>query len=162
LVGDSLALGVDGGDRVGLPQQGGGPGGRQLTGSAAGLQVGQQHVQAAQDAGAFGHQVIAAVAEQAEDHRLVLEGDRAQPPVMDSGGGDRGGVGQVGLAGVASPQQPGPGGQLGGHVQDLLAGGDQQLRDAAAQAGSALHRPAPLRPGGCPFQQLGRGLAAGR
>jgi hypothetical protein len=103
LVGDPLALGVDGGDRVGLAQQGGGPGGRELTGGTAGLQVGQQHVQAAQGAGAFGHQVIAAVAEQAEDHRLVLQGDRAQPPVVDGGGRDRGGVGQVGLAGVASP-----------------------------------------------------------
>ena len=92
LVGDPLALDINGGDGADLAQQGGGPGGRQLPGGAAGLQVGQQHVQAAQGAGAFGDQVVAAVAEQAEDHRLVLEGDRAQPPVMDSGGGDRGGV----------------------------------------------------------------------
>jgi len=93
---------------------------------------------------------------------LVLEGDRPPPPVVEgSGGGDRAGVGQVALAGAAGGQQPGAGGQLGRHVQDRLAGGDQQLGDPAAQAAGALHRPAPLRPGGRPGQPLGAGLAGG-
>jgi hypothetical protein len=92
---------------------------------------------------------------------VVLEEDRAQPPVMDRGGRDRGGVGQVGLAGAAGPQQPSAGGQLGRHVQDRLASGDQQLRDAAAQAGGALDCPAPFGPGGRPGQQLLGGLAGG-
>ena len=145
-----------------LAQQSSGPGGGELPVGAAGLQVGQQHVQAAQGPGAFGDQVVAAVAQQPEDHRLVLQGDRAQPPVVDSGRGDRAGVGQVALAGAAGAQQPGPGRQLGRHVQDLLAGGDQQLGDAAAQAAGALHRPPSLRPGGRPGQQLPAGLAGGR
>jgi hypothetical protein len=162
LVGDPLALGVDGRDRVGLAEQGSGSGGRELPGGAAGLQVSQQHMQAAQGAGALGDQVVAAVAEQPEDHRLVLPGDRAQPPVVDGGRSDRAGIGQVALAGAAGPQQSGPGGQLGRHIHDRLPGSDQQLGDPAAQATGALDRPAPLRPLLGPGQQLDRGLVGGR
>jgi hypothetical protein len=143
-------------------QEGSGPGGRQLPGGPAGLEVGQQHMQPAQGPGALGDQVVAAVRQQPEDHGLVLEGDQAQLPVVDGGGGDRAGVGQVALAGAAGGQQPSSGGQGGRHVQDRLAGGDQELGDAAAQAVGPLHRPAPLRPSSRPGQQLGAGLAGGR
>jgi hypothetical protein len=68
VAGDALALGIDLADRADLAQQGSGPGGRQLAGSAARVQVGQQHVQAAQGAGALGDQVVAAVAAQPQDH----------------------------------------------------------------------------------------------
>ena len=94
-------------------------------------------MQAAQDAGAFGDQVVTAIRQQPQDHRLVLESDRAQPPMVDRRGGDRAGISQVGLAGAAGGQQPGPSGQLGRHIQDRFAGGDQQLGDPAAQAACA-------------------------
>jgi hypothetical protein len=76
LVSDALALDIDGGDGTDLAQQGGGSGGRELAGCPAGLQVGQQHMQPAQGPGALGDQVVAAVRQQPEDHRVVLEGDR--------------------------------------------------------------------------------------
>jgi hypothetical protein len=122
--GDPLALGVDGGDRVGLPQQRGGPAGREFAGRPAGLQVRKQYVQAAQDPSALGDQVVAAVAQQPQDHGLVLHGDRPQPSVMDRRRGDRAGISQVALAGAAGPQQPRPGGQLGRHVHHRLTGSD--------------------------------------
>jgi hypothetical protein len=96
LVSDALALDIDGGDGTDLAQQGGGSGGRELAGCPAGLQVGQQHMQPAQGPGALGDQVVAAVRQQPEDHRVVLEGDRAQLPVVEGGRRDRAGVGQVG------------------------------------------------------------------
>src|SRR5512132_244739 len=119
-------------------------------------------MQPAQSAGAFGDQVVAAVAEQPENDRLVLERDWAQPPVVEGSRGDRAGISQVGLAGAAGGQQPGPGRQLGRHVHDLLAGGDQQLGNPAAQAAGALHRPPSLGPLLGPGQQLGRDLAGDR
>jgi len=48
---------------VDLAQERSGPGGGQLAVGAAGLQVGQQHVQPAQGRGGFGDQVVAAVAQ---------------------------------------------------------------------------------------------------
>ncbi|MDP9209580.1 MAG: hypothetical protein M3O65_14040 [Actinomycetota bacterium] len=119
-------------------------------------------MQPAQGAGAFGDQVITAIRQQPQDHRLVLGDDRAQLPVVEGGGGDRAGISQVGLAGAAGGKQPGPGGQLGWYVNHRLAGGDQKLGDAAAQATGSLDRPAPLRPGRRPGQQLLARLGAGR
>src|SRR5215213_1385500 len=115
---------------MGPAQQGGGPSSSELAGGAAGVQLSQQHVQPAQDSGAFGDQVVTAIRQQPQDHGVVLEGDRAQLPVVEGGRGDRAGVGQVGLAGAAGPQQPSSGGQLGRHVNHRLVGGDQQLGDA--------------------------------
>jgi hypothetical protein len=119
-------------------------------------------VQTAQDAGAFGDQVIAPVRQQPQDRGLVLEGDRSQPPMVDRGGRHRAGVGQVGLAGAAGPQQASPGRQLGWYIHDRLAGDDQQLGDGPAQAAGALDRPASFRPDRRPGQQLLGGLGRGR
>ena len=60
----------------------------------------------------------------------------------------------VALAGVLGVQQPHPGGQLGLHIQHPLPGGNQLLGQQAAQPGSALYRPNPVRPGGRPRDQL--------
>jgi hypothetical protein len=57
LASNAFALDVGGGDGVDLAQQGGGPGGPELQGGPAGCQISKQHVQAAQDAGAFGDQL---------------------------------------------------------------------------------------------------------
>jgi hypothetical protein len=62
---------------VGPAQQGGGSSSGEFPLSAAGVQVSQQDMQPAQGPGAFGDQVVTAVAEQPQDHRLVLKGDRA-------------------------------------------------------------------------------------
>ena len=130
-------------------------------GPPAGLQVGQQHLQPAQDPGALGDQVVATVAEQAEDHCLVLEGDRAQLPVVDGGRGDRAGVGQVGLAAAAAGQQPGRAASLAG---------TSRTGSPAAASSWAMGRPRPLAPPPpstaqarlCPGQQLPARLGAGR
>jgi len=111
------------------------------------VQVAQQHVQAAQGAGALGDQVVASLGEQPQHHGGVLGGDLAQLPVVDRDGSCRGGIGRVGLAGTAGAEQPGAGGQLGGHVQHGLAGGDQLLGDAVTQPRGALHGPPARGPG---------------
>jgi hypothetical protein len=50
---------------------------------------------------------------------------------------------------------PHPGGQLGRHIQDLFAVAGQPLGQGPADAVSALHRPAALRPAtGPPAQDL--------
>ncbi len=60
---------------------------------------------------------------------------------------------------MSGVEQPGPRGQLGGHVYDGLIGGGQALRDAAAQAGGAFDRPLPARPLLGPGPQPGDGVA---
>ncbi|HET7517002.1 MAG TPA: hypothetical protein VFN05_04755, partial [Actinomycetes bacterium] len=75
-----------------------------LPGGPAGVQVRKQHMQPTQDPGAFSDQVVTAVTEQPQDHRVVLKNARAQLPVVEGGRGDRASVGQVGLAGAAGPQ----------------------------------------------------------
>jgi hypothetical protein len=54
---------------------------------------------------------------------------------------------------VSGRQHPHPGGQLGRHVQDVLAVSDQPLGQWPAHPAGALHRPAPLRPGLGPSAQ---------
>ena len=77
---------------------------------------------------------------------MVLDADLAKPPGAKGGHGDRDGVVGVALAAVAGRQQPHPGGQLGGHVNDRFTLADQLLSQPAAKAAGALHRPAPLGP----------------
>jgi hypothetical protein len=47
---------------------------------------------------------------------------------------------------MADREHPDPGGQLGWHVQDLLAVTDQPLRQCPPDAVGAIHRPTPVRP----------------
>jgi hypothetical protein len=137
LASDALALDINGGDGTDLALQRGGSGGRELTGCPAGLQVGQQHVQPAQSASALGDQVVAAARQQPEDHRLVLEGDRAQPPVVDGGRGDRAGVGQVGLAALLVPSS---------RARAASLAGTSTTGSPAATSSWAIPRPRPLAP----------------
>jgi hypothetical protein len=51
------------------------------------------------------------------------------------------GVDRVGLAALAGGEDPGPGGQFRGYVQDGLAVGDQALGDVPADAGAAFDGP---------------------
>jgi hypothetical protein len=96
--------------------------------------------------GALTHQVVAAVRQQPQDDRVVLEADLAKARGPNGGHGDRDGVVGVALAAVAGRQQPHPGGQLGGHVNDRFTLADQLLGEPAAKAAGAFHRPAPLGP----------------
>src|SRR5512133_975457 len=78
LAGDPLALTVDTGDRAQPAEQRRGPLGGQVPLGAARVQVAEQDVEPAQGAGALGDQVVAAVAEQPQRRRVVLDGDLAQ------------------------------------------------------------------------------------
>src|SRR5215469_18405982 len=53
---------------------------------------------------------------------------------------------RIGLAAPASSERPGPGRQLGWHINNLLAVGEQPVRDVPADALASLDRPYPLRP----------------
>jgi hypothetical protein len=50
------------------------------------------------------------------------------------------------VAAVADRQLPHPSGELGRHVDDLFAVGDELLGEDSADPGGAFDRPAPLRP----------------
>jgi Zn-dependent M28 family amino/carboxypeptidase len=71
--------------------------------------------------------------------------------------GDVEGVLRVGLAVTAGGQQPGPGREGGGHVDDVLAGGGQLLGERAAQAAGALDREAAVGSLLAPARQLAEG-----
>jgi hypothetical protein len=96
--------------------------------------------------GPRGHQVLAALGQQVQDHRLVLDADLARGRDTAGGDRDRDRVVGVALAAVADRQHPHPGGQLGRHIQDLLAVTDQPLGQRPTDAVGALHRPTALWP----------------
>jgi hypothetical protein len=77
--------------------------------------------------------------------------------MVEGGLGDAGRIGGVGLAATAGVQQPGPGGQGGRHIQDLLAGDGQLLGDGPSQPVGTLHREPPHRPPSSPRQELAEG-----
>ena len=146
LAGQLLALGVDGGHRMHPAQQRGGLLGGQVALGPAGDEVAQQRVQPIRGAGAFAGQVVAALGQQPQHQAVVLRAHRVQPPVVLGDHRDRGSVDGVGLAGMSGVEQPGPRGQLGGHIHDGFVGGGQALRDAATEPGGAFDRPLPVRP----------------
>jgi hypothetical protein len=142
-----LAAGL--GRRAGWPQpaqQDRGCVGGQLAVGACGHELGQQPVQPVQDLGAGGDQVIAPVRQQPQHHGVVLDVDLAQALAAKGGQGDRDRVTGIVFAAVASGQLPHPSGELGRHVDDLVAVGDQLLGEDPADPGGALDGPAPLRP----------------
>jgi hypothetical protein len=81
--------------------------------------------------------------------RLQLDAIGQHPQVLgaDRDHRDRVRVVCVGLAVVPAIEQPGAGGELGGHVDHRLTVGQQPLRQRPAGAVTALDRPNPLRPG---------------
>ena len=137
-------------ERADLAQQRGGLVGGEVERGAAGMQVAQQDVQAVEDPDAFAGQVVAALGEQTQLGGVVLGHDGAQPFVAHGDVGDAGRVGGVGLAGAAGVQQSGAGGEGGRHVDDVFAGGGEQLGDAAPEAGGAFDGESALRPPGRP------------
>jgi hypothetical protein len=93
-----------------------------------------------------GHQVLASLGQQVQHHRLVLHADLPQGQDAAGGDRDRDRISGVAPAAVADRQHPHPGGQLGWHVQDLLAVANQPLGQRPSEAVSTLHRPTPVRP----------------
>jgi len=81
-------------------------------------------VQPVDGLGARGDQVLAALGQQVQHHRLVLDADLSQSSDALGGDRDRDRVVRVALAAVADRQHSDPGGQLGRHVHHLLAVGD--------------------------------------
>ena len=139
-----------GGDRG---QQCGGALGGEVAPGAAGDQVHQQPVQPVDGLGGGGHQVLAALGQQVQHHRLVLHANLPQPDSVAGGDCHRDGVVGVALAAVADRQHPHPGGQLGRHVQNLFAVADQPLGQRPADPMRALHRPASILPLSSPLAQ---------
>jgi hypothetical protein len=72
--------------------------------------------------------------------------------------GDRDGIGDIGLAGVAGSQEAGSCGQLGRDIEDGLPGGDERLGDAAAEPVGALDSPLAIGPLRCPGEQRSRSV----
>jgi hypothetical protein len=93
-----------------------------------GDEVHQQPVEPVDGLGAGGDQVLAALGQQVQHGRLVLHFDLPQPSSIAGGDRDRDRITRVALATVPDRQDPHPGGQLGRHVQDLLAIAHQPLR----------------------------------
>ncbi len=87
------------------------------------------------------------------DPVFVFTGHGVQRGVAE--GDDGGGTGVVGVALVdpAGVHQPDPGRQLGGHVDDVLAGADELLGQQRPHAGGTLDRPSAGLERGGPRQQ---------
>jgi len=104
--------------------------------------------------GALPSQVVATFGHQPQDGGLVLGRHDPQHRIVQGDLGDTGRIRGVGLAATAGVQQPGPGGQGGRHVQDLLADGGQLLSDGSSQPVGALDREPPHRPPSSPRHKL--------
>jgi hypothetical protein len=65
------------------------------------VQVAEQDVQPVDASRVLGNQVIATLGEQTQNRGVVLELDPVEPSVVLGYSGDRHGVGDIGLAGVA-------------------------------------------------------------
>ncbi len=82
-------------------------------------------------------------------------------PVLGSSDVDGVRVGGVGLAALTGGEHPRPRGQLGRHIDDGLAVGDQALREVTTHALTPFDRPTPLRPFSSRGQQLSVAVPVG-
>lgn len=98
-----------------------------------------------------------AFALQANHRGEVLGLDLTQARVVLGDQSYRLGVDNVGLAALSRRKQSGPGGQRGGDVENVLATGQQALRNAHTQAGCSLDSPSPIRPRLSEDEQLAQG-----
>jgi hypothetical protein len=121
------------------------------------MSTGQQPVQLADHPGAILTQRTAAVGQDPQHRQLLVISHRAQPGHPGRGQRHRMRVGGVGLAALPGGEHPGARRQLGRHVHDVLAVGDQPQGDVRADALASLDRPGPLRP--VPHRGHHRGVA---
>jgi hypothetical protein len=106
-----------------------------------GDQLEQQVVDTAHRFGTGPAQLVAAVHQQPQRYGGVIGGHRAQSGAAQLGDGHAVGVDRVGLAALAGVEHPHPRRQLGRHIQDSFAVGDQALGDVAADPGATLDGP---------------------
>jgi hypothetical protein len=102
-------------------------------------------VDPADDLGAGPARLIAAIHQQPQGDRRVVDLDLTQAGAAQPRHGHAVRVDRVGLACLPGVEHPHPRRQLGRHVHDGFAVGDQALGDVAADPGAALHRPHPVR-----------------
>ena len=112
----------------------------------AGDQIQEQPVQPVEGLGPGAGQLITAVAQHPQHGQLRIGADFAQSLVPQRDHDDRVRVRGVGLAALPGIEHPGPGSQLGRHIQHPFPAGQQPLREGAADAVRTLHRPDPLGP----------------
>ena len=90
---------------------------------------------------------FAAVGEHPQRLELPVELQHPQGLGADRDGRDRVGIVGVGLAVVAGVEEPDPGRELRGDVDDLFAVFEESLRERSAGTVAALDRPDPVGPG---------------
>jgi len=160
LGGELVAGGLDGAGGNGPLEDAGRQGRADALADAAGDQVAQHGARAADDLVAGPAQVPVPLRPYLQDRRVVIGPDLRGGMRAQRRDPHRQGVVGVVLARRARRRQPYPRAELGLHVQDALAGGDQLLGQQVPHAAGALDRPGPLRPGRRPRQQaLGLGRA---
>jgi hypothetical protein len=103
-------------------------------------------VQLADHAGVIFTQGAPPVGQDPQHRQLGVAGHGAQPAHAGGGQRDRVRVGGVGLAALPGGKYPYPGRQLGRHVDDSFAIGEQPVRHVPADTLASLNCPDPLRP----------------
>ena len=152
--GHVLALGLDAVAGTDLSEQGGGGLGVELGWRSAGDQVAQMSVRPVDRLAPFAGQLVAAVRQQPQHATVIIRGDAGQIGALSGDERDRAGVDAVGLGAVSRLEGPHPRREGRGHVDDMLAGGDELLGQQLAQAAGAFYAPAALGPLRRPNQQL--------
>jgi hypothetical protein len=99
---------------------------------AAGNEFEQQVVRSGDEFGAVAAELLTTVDQQPQRDRGVIGAHTSQVRGAQGDQGDAAGVDRVGLAALAGGEDPGSGGELGGHVYDGFAVGDKALRDVPA------------------------------
>ena len=144
--GHLLAFGFDAVSGAHFGEQSCGGLGAELGWSAAGDQVAQVSVQPVDHAAPLPGQLVAPIRQQPQHAVVIVRADSREIGSLGGDDRDRAGVDVVGLAAVARVEGPHPRRQGRGHVDDVLADGDELLGQQLAQAASALDRPAALWP----------------
>ncbi|MCD2198232.1 hypothetical protein LQ327_33195 [Actinomycetospora endophytica] len=128
--------------------------GVELTGCAAGDQLGEQGVEPVDRLGAGPHDVVAVLDQGAQRGDRFVDGDTAQTYRGQRGDTDRDRVVAVALAAMPGGEHPHPRGQLRGYIHRVDAVRGQPGGQRRAQPGGALDRPHHLRPAGREATQL--------
>ena len=109
-------------------------------------ELGEQPLQPVHGRDPLIRQLVAVVDKHPQRLELAVGGKDAQVLGADRGDRDRVRVVGVGLAAVAGVEEPCPGCELGGDIDDAFTGFQQALRQWAAHAEAAFDCPRPVRP----------------
>ncbi len=144
LEGEAVAGHLDGADWLQACKHALGTRSVDFTGDSTRDQLSEQGVETTGRPVAGSPQVVVALGQEAQHLDVVASLDGGQ--LRGSKCGHRHRVGVVGIVLVGPPaaQHPDPGGQSGGHVEDLLAGGNQLLREQVAKPTGRLDDPGAL------------------